>query len=360
MTDNAETAMQERERSTLMQTAHWWRERCSQADMSAADHSEFEHWLQSDIQHAAAFERASLVWEALGAIPAEDYGAEIRRETWFERLHAWILQPVQPNWLPFSIGKTIPVAGLAAILSIGIVLLGQQHHRGDSHSTAMSYATAVGAKDAVTLSDGSLLTLGPGSYVDIRFDQNFRDIHLKRGAVMVEVASDTDRPLQVIAGDLRARAVGTHFAVKRATEISRVEVAEGTVRVSFPVIVAGKPGAVRNVEKIGQGEQIAALHHEGLQQIEPIRPASVGAWRDNRLDYVRATVTELVDDLSRMSDTQVSIEDPEHVLAETTFSAYFDASDVAALVKKLPAVLPVEVHTDAGGALTIRPIKTHN
>ncbi|MEM1112869.1 MAG: FecR domain-containing protein [Pseudomonadota bacterium] len=339
----------------IAQRAHWFRERLSQPDLTAGERQEFEEWLRADYRHALAFERATLVWDALGDMSAGDFSAEVRHES---RPVSSRLCDLRYLWSTYV--RDVP--GTAA-LWFGVVFLmavafSSQSMRKDGFKEGyqrVSYATPVGESELVSLRDGSLLTLGPDTSVDVVFNQRVRDVHLQRGVVFLDVASDKSRPLRAMAGALQVRALGTMFSVKLASGISRVSVAEGVVSVSYPMVIAGKPGTGRRVQRITKGEQIAALHAEGLQDVEMVRPEWVGAWRDRKLDYFRATVAELVDDLGRISTLEVSVEDPEGLLDQETFTAYFDASDVKALVRKLPAVLPVEVQEKANGALIIRP-----
>ena len=358
MNDRSDAPKSSNDRLAVARTAHLWRERRSQAELSAADRRAFETWLRTDYRHAQAFERATEVWDSLADLPADDYSVATRRAGWPERWYTFKQRTVWLKGVSSKPGAAVFTVGVIALLAVGVFTAGTPREGQPTAVHSVRVSTPVGEFDTVTLVDGSVLTLGPGSTVDVKFDHQFRDIHVQRGTVFLDVAPEKGRPLRAIAGDLRAQALGTRFSVKHAANVARVGVAEGVVRVSYPLLIAGKPSVVRSVQRLKDGQQIAALRFEGLQNVEVVRPESVGAWRHHKLDYARATVAELVDDLRRFSSLEVSIEDPKGMLDTETFTAYFDARDIRALVQKLPAVLAVEVKPAADGALVIRPAVT--
>jgi ferric-dicitrate binding protein FerR (iron transport regulator) len=98
-----------------------------------------------------------------------------------------------------------------------------------------------------TLTDGSVLTLGPKSGVALAAGFNARERRMRlHGAATFNVQPDTTRPFIVAVQDMEVRVVGTVFRVDNALEPSRVrvDVLEGKVRVSVrgqsALLVAGE------------------------------------------------------------------------------------------------------------------------
>ena len=73
--------------------------------------------------------------------------------------------------------------------------------------STMSVATAVGENRTVPLPDGSRITVGGYSRVEVSFSDSERRVELARGEALFKVAKDPTRPFVVHAG--RARVVAT-------------------------------------------------------------------------------------------------------------------------------------------------------
>lgn len=94
--------------------------------------------------------------------------------------------------------------------------------------------TGRGERRSLTLSDGSQLTLNADSAVDLDLRAQHRLLHLRQGALLVQVAADPARPFVVRTSHGEARALGTRLMVERQAESSRVVVLQHSVRVSQP------------------------------------------------------------------------------------------------------------------------------
>lgn len=111
------------------------------------------------------------------------------------------------------------VAGLAAAL-IGYSAL----DRGPE-----TIATALGEVRRVPLADGSIASVNTMSRVAFAMQETRRDVKLEEGEAWFQVAHDKARPFVVTAGDVRVRAIGTAFSVRRRDDGVDVLVTEGVV-----------------------------------------------------------------------------------------------------------------------------------
>ena len=66
----------------------------------------------------------------------------------------------------------------------------------------------------VDLADGSRVTLGTDSAVDVDLDQQHRQVRLLRGEAWLDVKSDPARPFLVETGPGSVRVTGTRFGVR--------------------------------------------------------------------------------------------------------------------------------------------------
>src|SRR3546814_6499165 len=94
-----------------------------------------------------------------------------------------------------------------------------------SSDVCSSDLTAIGEIRRVPLSDGSLAAVNTQTTLDVTMKPELRQVALKDGEAWFQVAKDRSRPFVVEVGDVRVRAVGTAFAVKR-TESSEEHTSE--------------------------------------------------------------------------------------------------------------------------------------
>ncbi|MGM8228307.1 FecR domain-containing protein [Cellvibrio sp. ARAG 10.3] len=97
-------------------------------------------------------------------------------------------------------------------------------------SWSADYVTAVGEQCAVTLQDGSQLTLNTDSVVDLRFSPTERRIVLHRGEVFINTTTDTHpRPFIAATAHGDVTALGTRFTLRCDDHLTRVELFDGAL-----------------------------------------------------------------------------------------------------------------------------------
>ena len=86
--------------------------------------------------------------------------------------------------------------------------------------------TATGRWETRTLADGTRITQGSASAVNLRYDERRRVIELVRGEILMDVAPDAARPFLVETVHGSIQALGTRFVVDHqagATVLSMIE-----------------------------------------------------------------------------------------------------------------------------------------
>jgi len=73
-----------------------------------------------------------------------------------------------------------------------------------------TYRTALGERRAVTLADGSQITLDSSSEVMVRYSANARALTLVRGQARFDVTHDVERPFTVTANGRRSSLRARH------------------------------------------------------------------------------------------------------------------------------------------------------
>jgi transmembrane sensor len=181
----------------------------------------------------------------------------------------------------------------------------------------------IGRIDERKLPDGSRITLGPDTAVQIAFSPKSRLVNLIEGMALFDVAEDANRPFQAQTGDLVATAgKGMSFELRQNGGRSLVGIDRG--RISVDVV-----GAPANV--LANGEWLATEkgvdgsrkgHHEADQ---------VAAWRHHQLVAEQDRIDALVAEIARWQSARVVIAQAE--LAGSRVSGLYDLRDPRAALE---------------------------
>ncbi|WP_420994986.1 FecR family protein [Cupriavidus sp. 30B13] len=266
-----------------------WIVRLSAGDAGACETARagFEAWKRKDPRHAAAADsmqnvigQLQSVREAAGghAGPARAaFGATFagdgkRRRTRRAVAAATLACALAvPGWLAL---QAYPLAWLAADMRSG-----------------------TGQWETRTLSDGTRITLGSHSAVNLRFDPRRRALELVSGEILVDVAHDPGRPFLVETEHGTIRALGTRLVVDRRDDGTWLTMLESKVAVQAGGQRGDPAGAASAVIEAGQRVRIAA---GGLGPVERIDARSVAdAWKFHQLVVRDRPLPEVLDELNR-------------------------------------------------------------
>lgn len=141
-----------------------------------------------------------------------------------------VVRPMWRRWTGYAAAAVL-LAGLGTYL-----LTGQTGRVGEeisyfNDSQDLKYVNSGRDQKEVTLPDGSMVRLLPGSEVIYRSQPAGRDVQLA-GEAFFQVKRDTLRPFSVFSGGLTTRVLGTSFTIKPEGKDVSVTVATGKVSVS--------------------------------------------------------------------------------------------------------------------------------
>lgn len=234
--------------------AHGWVIRLTSGTAQPEDIAAARAWCDQHPAHKQAFVEARRLWQLTGQLSAP---AQRR--------------PNKRYWQFAS----------AAALVLGLSLLLVRQNAWDA-----DYHTARGEQLRIALQDGSHLLLDANSAVDVQFSASARTVVLRKGEALFEVAHDPQRPFRVQAGDLRATALGTVYAVSRVATETEVIVARGQVKVEDPsgdaVLEAGT--------RITQGKR-------GLGSKQSVNATNALAWQHGRLVFEMTPLADVLEQL---------------------------------------------------------------
>ncbi|MEM0952851.1 MAG: FecR domain-containing protein [Pseudomonadota bacterium] len=323
-----------------MNEATEWLIRCSIDDCKAQDIRALEAWLKSDEAHQVAYELADLNWQKFGQVPHSQLS-----QAWFDRRSASsstsVLVDSVVTWRRPGFWSGVTSATAVFLLALIVVLV-----RDDQAVTA--YSTGIAETNDVTLEDGTVMTLGAKTSVDVTFTKTSREVALSRGEVFFTVVSNPDRPFIVSSAGMSITVVGTIFEVSRADASVGVAVVEGAVDVAA-IAKSVNSDALR----LMKGQRVNAVQGV-LSAVEPVALESIGTWREGELAYVNAPLSEIISDADRYYAGDVVLMDAS--LADLTVSLILDAGDIDGLLKTLETALPIRVsYLTDGTVLITRP-----
>lgn len=329
----------------ITERAHAWRARIHDPDASAADRAALGAWLAEDPRHRRAYQRALEVWRRLGRLRLEDIDPDLR-------------PPARPAGARFRAVKWRALAAALLLLVAGAALMLPYAPRsGPPELAGDTYRTGRGETRGLSLADGTRVTLGALTTLEVSLSAAGRRARLAGGAAWFAVAPDAARPFTVRAGALSATVLGTEFAVRANGGVLRVAVAEGRVEVAHPFLILGLPLPFKTRRLLAAGQKIAAAPGRGLGPVRAVAPADVGAWRGQRLIYDEATLAELVADANRHHPRRIMLADDARALAQKTLTASFNARHIDRMLRLLTLAYPVRIDRNDPDTLLIRARK---
>ena len=313
------------------QAAEWFI-RLRDRDLSPAERRRYVRWLKQSPQHIAEFMRTCRMYgrikrAELPSLPPEDAASNV-----ISLMQSQATSPMQERRPRLFESRSLRFAAVACSLA----LVGVIASFAFSSNTIETHA---GEWRTVQLADGSTVSAGPNTLVQVEYSQRVRGISLRRGEAMFKVTKDASRPFLVDAGGAVARAVGTRFGVERRADRIRVTVAEGKV-----AVVRGNQAAALE-HAVDLSVATALVANEGLEvplnapsvqlHVEKVNSAQALAWASGQLVLQTGTVGEAVEEFNRRNRLQLRVDDPE--IAKWHACCVFDAADPEAFAKLIAA-----------------------
>lgn len=221
----------------------------------------------------------------------------------------------------------------------------------DSPVFANDIATPNGARQTITLGDGSRVTLNAGSRLRWAkdFDARARDVYLDGEAYFV-VTHDSRRPFRVHARGAIAEDVGTRFTVRGYPELPQLEVvvAEGAVSLrrdrlearDSVIVAAGQLG------RVGSSGSPAVESNVAIERWT--------AWTGGALVLEGLTLEEALPQLERWYDATIVVGDTS--LAKRRLTARFHDETLPQMLDALTLALGARWQRN-GRSITLTTVK---
>lgn len=290
-----------------------------------------EDWLSWDSRYGEALGEAERVLETIRAAPDDELVEAMR-------LHA--LAATAAPARSWRIQRWAAAAAMIPLVIAGTLLFvpgnpsppGDEQQQVGGPQSALVYASAKGEVKAITLPDGSRLTLDTATVARASFGGDERKVQLVRGRAFFEVRQD-GRPFSVLARNLRVVAIGTKFDVALDAEKLEVRLLEGKVAIGSPGSDA-KPVVLRPSQ--------AFTERGGKTVIRPVdHLADELMWRQGFAYFSEDSLRDAVAEINRYSDEQIVVRDPG--VAALRVSGQFRAGDPERFAHMVERIHPVRM-----------------
>lgn len=313
------------------EAARWWSAmRGPDADCRRAA---FEEWLAQDPVNRREYERLEQAWEASAALASSELGRERQ------------LTRHRPFW-QLSVPTISLAAAACAVLIAFFVIWPQVTMRGADTAHMLTLRSPVGEIRAVSLPDGSRVTLDTDSEVAVRFDASVRRVELLRGRARFEVKTDPARAFIAEAGGVEVTASDARFDAQLRAEGLCLHSLAGALDVR-PATRAGEGDSFR----LGS-EQRVIIAPSGTARAAPAL-AGKGSeqWVAGMLVFQRTPLAQVLAETNRYSRRHIELARPE--LGDLKVTGSFKPLPVDGLARALAAAFDLEVRQGASGNLIL-------
>ena len=249
-------------------------------------------------------------------------------------------------------GRRILIGGLAtsAVAAIIVLMILPGLGSQSADKGAVVYASAPGEITDLALEDGSRVTLDADTQIRVRFEDDARRVVLLRGAAYFDVVHNPARPFQVAVADRNVIVTGTRFTTTLRRNRAEVSLLEGRVAIGRHDV--GKRRSLDHAVMLAPGQK--AVFTPGLDRVHLSRPdvESATAWRERRLIFHDAPLSDVIAEAARYADRPMVIADP--ALAKTRVTVVLPLTGQVGLIDRMDDLLPISIERTSDGRALIR------
>lgn len=343
-----------------------WFMLCDERALTELEQVEFDEWLAANDAHQKSYDQLQTICDGLAELAAGEEGERLRQDNGFGVVslftqtgfkNAWSVLTDQIHAMQVSMPRY--GVALAVVLSIGLCF--SQFTRQTAQSPVLFKSDIAQIRELI-LEDGSQVTLGAESLIEVSFDGDRREIILTKGQVFFSVAKDASRPFYVSTPSATIRVVGTRFDVRRDRNDVKISVEEGIVDVVHGTQLAlsvTREGS--DTEELSEQVRLVAgqqlrVSTDGASHVENVELDELASWRSGRLVYRNARLSEVVADVNRYRDGSITLGAPHLESLRVTTS--FSVDQVDTMISMLEQSLPVKIYREAGNRIIVLPKTT--
>lgn len=289
-----------------------------------------QSWTSAKVERQDLIEGLERVWGGIGLLSDDP-----RMVEW--RIDAAAAENPSPAHARAFVYFALAASLVLAVLIGSAALL----HAPWKSSDRQQFATSVGQRERLTLSDGSVILLDANSQLAVDYTAGERIVRLVRGQARFRVAHDRNRPFHVEAGAEDVRALGTDFNVDMGERRRSVSLIDGSVLVSHieerPALFGWRRAPIkRPIITLKPGQQLD-YDGEGHLRLRHFNADIINAWQSGRIIFEDLPLADAVAIVNRHSRRPVML-DPR--LPPSRLTGVFNAGDGLAFARAAVTYLP--------------------
>jgi ferric-dicitrate binding protein FerR (iron transport regulator) len=214
---------------------------------------------------------------------------------------------------------------------------------GPANTSGATYATLTGEIEEVELADGTVVTLNENSQLMVLegFNSGTRSVELS-GTAFFDVTRDESKPFIIEAGNSEVKVLGTSFLVRSDDTATVTEV----IVTSGSVALATSKGRANTGVVLSPGEiGVADSRKTGVLKRNN-RDANYLAWKDKKITFDRASLTEVARVLSDVYKVELSFEDN---IQNCQITAQFQQQSIESVIEIISQTFNFEVKRKGKG-----------
>tara|TARA_B100000446_G_scaffold40601_2_gene36236 strand:- start:18048 stop:19043 length:996 start_codon:yes stop_codon:yes gene_type:complete len=298
---------------TAEQQAHQWMVLLTSERARDADRSRFQRWLAIDSEHQQAWQETETIWQESQKLTS--LGNTHAPKTGLPHNNRW-------SFARFTSGLALAAS---VVLAVALWLPNQ-----DETHQGVSYHSELAQSRDIHLPEGSVVTLGADSRIELHLTEQERRITLVHGEAFFDVAKDRQRPFVVTSGNTQVSVLGTRFNLNTFNDRTKVNVQSG--------LVAVKNLTSNQQVELAPGERVVS-HKAQLSPVSRVDAQKSGAWRNGLRVYFDTSLNDVVADFNRYSKRPLELSSDE--LGDLSLTAVFPTDDIDNMILSLSDVLPI-------------------
>ena len=298
-------------------TAALWLARRDRDDWSEADQVELDAWLSESTVHMVTYLRLYDAWNRADRLAALH-----------TPMRTQVLEGSRKQFGRISVRITVVCVIATALIAVAAT------YRFEPHET--TYATPVGGREVIALSDGSEVELNTDTVLRLSADAQHRSVTLVKGEAYFQIRHDTRHPFVVNASGHRVTDIGTKFVVRADADKVEVALVEGRARIN------SAEGKQMHSAVLTPGDvAIATTNSLSVTKRGAASLADQLAWRQGLVVFNYATLADVAAEFNRYNSRKLVIADA--ATARLAIMGKFPVNDVGLFGRVAKAVLGVRV-----------------
>ena len=340
--------------------ADYWLSRLKEGPLDPDEAEDFNTWLTNDPENERQFRTGQSALQKLPLIQNDPRFEDWIKPTRYERIINALYEARE--WFLTRRTSTLAWGGaMASIALLGAVALSFIYTSGTPFRSADPTFAGPGSVPVQTsiaeirdeaLPDGSIVTLGAASSIQVSFTDRQRYVALSQGEAYFDVEPDPHRPFIVNARGTLVRVLGTEFNVSLAQDAVDIAVSEGRVEV---IRSRGDVSAIRDTDikhVLTAGQKVTSVDKGSVRPVETVDIDKVATWRRGELVWVDTPLSEIIDDLNRYSENKIVLENAQ--LGRDRFTLGLQAEEIEGAPALIADSLGLAVITTATGQVVLR------